>query len=527
MNLIDDAWLPVVRRSGSPHRIAPHAITSEIATDPIVGLDFPRPDFNTALIQFLIGLLQTAVPPENEAGWATLYSRPPDPETLRQAFARWRECFALDGNGPRFMQDLDLIDGTEKQIRELLLEEPGDKTLRDNKDHFLKRGRIEAMAYETTAAALFTLQTNAPSGGVGHRVSLRGGGPLTTLVVPEPESELSSPLWNVLWLNVLVRGPFGQQTGDASLTSTGAIFPWMGPTRTSESKSGVDTTPVDAHPLQMYWAMPRRIRLDFGGAVQGRCSITGQSGRVMTAYQTRNYGINYAGAWRHPLTPYRFDSDGMPIALHPSLGGIAYRLWPALVLGERGGSARATVVSEAMGPVRRRIRTRLWAFGYDMDNMKARAWHEALMPIHHTAPEYEDAFRDTVQDLVECAGMIVGNLRQQLRQAWFSARSKVNGDFGFVEQAYWDDTEPDFYATIAGLHERLEADPDADCGGLLQAWHRTLDQTSIRLFDLWACSGDWEDENPRRIALARRDLRRFNRAKKIRERLMLDAESPV
>nr|WP_231886596.1 type I-E CRISPR-associated protein Cse1/CasA [Methylomonas methanica] len=49
------------------------------------------------------------------------------------------------------------------------------------------------------ATALFTLQTNAPSGGVGHRVGLRGGGPLTTLVLPKASQ---TTLWQKLWLNV-------------------------------------------------------------------------------------------------------------------------------------------------------------------------------------------------------------------------------------------------------------------------------------------------------------------------------------
>ncbi|MDE9520027.1 type I-E CRISPR-associated protein Cse1/CasA, partial [Xenorhabdus bovienii] len=85
-------------------------------------------------------------------------------------------------------------------ISGLLIEAPGANTLKLNTDHFIKRGQCEVVSPEMAAIALFTLQINAPAGGVGHRVGLRGGGPLTILVQPQT---LDTPLWHKLWLNIV------------------------------------------------------------------------------------------------------------------------------------------------------------------------------------------------------------------------------------------------------------------------------------------------------------------------------------
>lgn len=49
--LIDQAWLPVRRRSGRREWIAPHQITTEIDGDPIVRPDWGRADFDAATLQ--------------------------------------------------------------------------------------------------------------------------------------------------------------------------------------------------------------------------------------------------------------------------------------------------------------------------------------------------------------------------------------------------------------------------------------------------------------------------------------------
>jgi len=195
MNLLEDAWIPVKRRSGTIENIAPWQLVE--TDDPVLAVHAARPDFNGALLQFLIGLMQTAVPPDNYDKWVDWLEEPPAPEQIREKFKPFSEAFNLDGDGPRFMQDYDELDETGcKGINALLIDSPGDIAIKKNTDHFIKQGRAAILCSACAAAALFTLQTNAPAGGQGHRVSLRGGGPLTTLVILDPEG---SGLENILW----------------------------------------------------------------------------------------------------------------------------------------------------------------------------------------------------------------------------------------------------------------------------------------------------------------------------------------
>lgn len=73
MNLIKDVWIPTQRFSGKLEEISPFEITSQIEndSDPIVSLNAPRPDFNGALLQFLIGLLQAVFLPKTKPNGKT------------------------------------------------------------------------------------------------------------------------------------------------------------------------------------------------------------------------------------------------------------------------------------------------------------------------------------------------------------------------------------------------------------------------------------------------------------------------
>ena len=115
----------------------------------------------------------------------------------------------LDGDGPRFLQDFEeLVSGAEP-IERLLIETPGDSTLRKNTDLLVHRDRVARLGRAAAAMALYTFQNWAPAGGAGNRTGLRGGGPLITLVLPPA----APSLWHVLWANV----PPGQPPTAADL----------------------------------------------------------------------------------------------------------------------------------------------------------------------------------------------------------------------------------------------------------------------------------------------------------------------
>ena len=66
MNLITDPWIPVIRKDG-PDKSCPWQIVE--AENPVIEINAPRPDFQGALYQFMIGLLQTCFAPEDEDEW--------------------------------------------------------------------------------------------------------------------------------------------------------------------------------------------------------------------------------------------------------------------------------------------------------------------------------------------------------------------------------------------------------------------------------------------------------------------------
>jgi len=528
INLIESEWIPVRRLDGQSDRIAPWQLTLAMEDNPIVAVDFPRADLSSAIVMFLIGLCQAAITPASAREWDKHYQHPPAPEWLREHMGALQGYFNVGGDGARCFQDADLHDADPRPIASLFIEEPGGQTVRQNRDLFIKREQYPLLGLSAAMAVVINMQNSAPSGGQGHRTSMRGGGPLNTLLIPDPvNDDLPSNLWRIVWLNVLNADEKASLSGHQGLVQAEASYPWLAATRTSQPKTGCDTTPQDVHPLQMYFATPRRISLDLDDLETGHCPLTNFKEPLLRAYRTKNYGVNYAGAWEHPFSPHRLDEQGMPLPLHPQPGGIGYRHWLHLTMGSGDGVGKdsirsAKVVTAGDGPYKRGRRKLVWAFGYDMDNMKARAWYESTMPIYHLDELQNEMLAYRANNMIETAKEIGGNLRQAVRNAWLGERTSVSGDISFILLHYWQRTESLFFKLVHQeyLHLRGEL-PKPD----RQQWHSSLHAEAINLFDLHAASGDLAFENPKRIAVARRNLIKFNHKNTILERLGISSRA--
>jgi len=512
-NLIKEPWLPVIRKSGKREQITVPDFVDRYEEDPVLFLDAPRPDFNGALVQFLIGLIQTTYPPTNDREWRKKFSTPPSPDELKIAFKRYAHAFNLDGDGARFMQDLDLSehDGELNQIDHMLMEMPGAQTIDRNTDHFLKRDTVTQICLHCSAMALFTLQTNAPSGGRGHRTSVRGGGPLTTIV-------MGRTLWETVWLNVLTAQSFSY-FGNAAKVSDSDIFPWMGPTRTSEKK-GEDTTSQHVNPAQMFWGMPRRIRLSFESASDpvpfDLCGCL--SSRFVSQYHDKSYGINYKGGWRHTLTPYSISmKNDEPLPKHGTSGGISYRHWLGLIQNASDKNSRnePAVVVHTFRQERQddltennKIPFRLWAFGYDTDNMKVCGWYEGTMPLIHLDQGMKEDYESIITQMIKTADWISYNLRSSVRKALFRPEATISGDLSFIDSEFWQNTEPSFYQMLNELKTALQTKHSVD--DLKLKWLRFLKNEGEVLFDRYSQSSLISVADPKRIALARRGFNIFS-----------------
>jgi CRISPR system Cascade subunit CasA len=524
MNLLRDPWIPVRDAEGQREWIAPE----RLGEPGWQSFDADRPDFNGALAQFAIGLLQTTTPVADVFEWRERFRNPPDVATLRQWFAPVTAAFELDGDGPRFMQDTGL--GSEgvtiNGVGALLIESPGEQTLKNNADLFVKRGQVDCLCQACAATALFALQTNAPAGGAGHRTGLRGGGPLTTLVLA-PEG---SSLWQHLWINVRDQPGFLAQGGNAELPLDHHAFPWLGPVTQLQALRG-ETAMAQVHPAHHFWAMPRRIRGIFDHSPQGEaftCSLCSRECTiVLRRYGTKNYGLNYKGEWNHPLSPYYATKEGW-LPLHPQSDGLGYRHWLSWVLGV-SSERRITRVAPVVVRSRENLRgqagssLRLWAFGFDMDNMKARCWYESTMPLYgltECEPDAVAGIQTEVGLWLSGAELACLYLRNAVKDAWFGHEAR--GDFSHVDAALWSATEASFYGQLKALVESARAGTWPEPAAMREGWHRTLTDTALRLFDQdFVGTGAIERQDPRRASLAYRQLKANLRGPKMKIGLAL------
>jgi len=516
-NLIDEKWIPVKRRDGTQEKIAPWQITEGFVHNPVVSLNSVRADFNGALAQFLIGLVQTSAAPSGEDEWEDSFVSPPAPEMLREKLMTIHHAFELGADGPRFMQDLEKLDVKPKGIFSLLIDAPGDNATDKNADHFVKRDAVTRLCPSCCAAALFTAQTNAPAGGVGYRTSLRGGGPLTTLVLGDGHHDT---LWHLIWLNVLGKDTFLRTCANPRMTAEAAKFPWLGKTRTSEKDTGLRTMPDDVHPAQMFWGMPRRINLDLVDLESGACELCGDTAKaVVRTYREKNYGTDYEGSWLHPLSPYSQNKDGIRLPAHAQPGGMHFRHWLGLVQEDVFNKRQPALVVHEFRQNGRQDGTeqfRLWAFGYDMDNMKARCWYESFMPLLYVNPRVRQNYEDCVASLVMAANEIAFNTRRAVKKAWLKRPGDAKGTdtISSIDSMFWHDTEGTFYQTLGELGACLDANNDSL--GIRTAWHKTLCSEALRIFDGSALDGPIADADPKRIVTARRELQQYNHGKKIK-----------
>ncbi len=525
MNLIESQWIPVRRESGETH-IAPWQITDP--SDPDLAIAAPRPDFNGALLQFLIGLLQTACPPKDGDQWADWLEEPPPPEILREKFRPFTHAFELDGDGPRFMQDLGTLDNKNdpKNISALLIDAPGEITINENRDHFVKRGHCNAICPACAATALYTLQTHTSGVGAGNRACIRGVGPLTTLITLDPDgSKLSESLWRNLWLNV-IENPASAFLGEIKcLDSKSDVFPWLAPTRTSESTTGQITTPLDTHPLQMYWAMPRRIQVEWRNTVSGHCELCGNiSDSLVTHYRAQNYGIQYTGAWEHPLTPHFVSTTSSPKPIRASVETLTYAHWAQHVLGNEKVRP-AKNVREFHSKKLQEEQLRIRAFGYEMDKKlvaKARCWQETTYPLYTLEPAILEKFTARTETMIQTATDTASMVRSCIKEAWFKRPGDAKGDTAFLVEAFYSHTENHFFISLNRLKEQLKNGEDGTA--TLQSWHSLLIPAALDLFDYWTSRGDFATINPRRNTQAHRKLRNWLYSKKLKQTLAVSGD---
>jgi len=488
-NLVHDPWIPVRTRSGIRKLIRPTELTEP--DDPPISLASVRPDFDGAIAQWLIGALQTMAAPESDVHWQAILTNPPTGHEIAGVFAPVAGAFELvEATAPAFMQDLDPtlggVGGEARNIGGLLLNMPGGNTAENNAALFIKVYDELSVCLPVAAAMLATLQVNAPSGGVGHRTGIRGGGPLTTLVWPErrPDGDATT-LFEKVWSNVL------PVTKAALVGSPDRRFPWLIPTRYSTKGEMAIDGPDEWS--WCFWATPRPIRLE-PAVADGTCQLdpTLPSGPLISAYRTRNYGNNYpSDKFEHPLSPYYKvkPADVSRLPVHPGQQSLSYRDWLALAAGASAsdgvdGTRFSARVVDALANHFGADLT-IWAFGYAMDNAKVLVWREGTLPAFPDLPDGKrQALRALARQMVEAASAAHISLRTALKDA----------QCGLDAEALYSATERDFYAA---LRRAVEGED------VREPWRFTLTKASMSLFEsASSVTGNHAgDDNPRFLLL--------------------------
>ncbi len=492
-NLLSDPFLPVVMRSGAQRWLAfPELVagpkSNGLDEDYPVEFNWPRPDFNMASFEFCIGVISLAFDIREEDDWRPFWTNPPDRDALAEKLAPLVSAFYLNGEGPRFLQDYEPLQGNETPIELLLIDTPGQNGQRKNSDLLTHRNRYAALGLPAAAMTLYTLQAYAPAGGAGNRTSMRGGGPLTALVVPATNDDATPvPLWHKIFANVV---PCDKRLPIDELPKA---LPWMAPTLTSEKSRTVSL--ADAHPLQAYFGMPRRIQLVFSSE-PGICSMTGRKEPLVTGFIQRPYGTNY-GLWQHPLTPYRrLKEAGEPYSAKPKSGRFGYRDWVAVTVGSKDGKLaeqptniklsknnRSHSLSQNKQAADARIRVGGWA----MNNMEAIAYLIAEEPLHlANTSDQQQALDDLARHFSEAADQAVSQLLTALKKALFSGQKNASNDKGILDQAradFFDATEDQFHHLLDDLLQEMPEDGGFDQTALARHWLGIMRRAALATFD--------------------------------------------
>ncbi|TPE64800.1 type I-E CRISPR-associated protein Cse1/CasA [Sandaracinobacter neustonicus] len=438
MNLLWNSWIPVRTLVGR-RCVRP----SEVASPWVEALDWPRADLNLACLEFLIGLVAAADPPEDAEDWEV--RREPDMERLSARLEALAPAFDLLGDGPRFLQELGGLEGEPNPPDMLFIDSAGANAVKKNADLMVHGGRYPALDLPTAAMALYLLQSHAPSGGAGNRTSLRGGGPMVTLVDPG-----TGRLWDMIWANVPYR-PQGEPY----------TFPWMRPARTSERG---EVLPPDAgDPLDAFFAMPRRLWLV-------------AEGDVVTGVIQRPWGGNYLG-WVHPLTPYYRVKEGAELLpVHPRPGRFSYRNWLGVVMASTEQNrqlrqrAKAVETYEDRLPLAARRGASLLVGGWAMNNMQPMDFtlsRQPLLPLNNLG-------QARVRGMIEASELLWGVLRSTLRL--------VVG-----EESALDALREDWFTATEETFDRLVRHAGDRAVGA--DWLAALRRKALSMFDREALSG--------------------------------------
>lgn len=287
MNLLEDPWIPVRANGGTgAFRLLPYR---ELLCEPdeTWQISLPRDDLELACLQLLVCLTQVMFLPEDDQMLRARIAKPLSVTEFDSGTVPCWDWFDLDHPTQPFMQSRG-VKGEWTSMQKLL---PGlpEKSSKSPTAHcfFNEVSEVEHLCGSLAAIALFNQASNCPSFGGGFKGSLRGGAPITTLV-------LGCGLRDMVWRNVLTRPRVALR--QISMSTWAEEPPtWVRPI---VEKSIV---PWDEIGLirGLFW-QPARVELVKSVSNEPCDVLGGEPGATYSGFRKEKFNFTVHGVWPHP-----------------------------------------------------------------------------------------------------------------------------------------------------------------------------------------------------------------------------------
>lgn len=284
MNLLTDNWIPVQHKNSFQQISLENLLTQQAE----FSISLPRDDMELACLQLLICLTQVLFSPNDRKQLLARINTSLTPEEYQTTVADKIDWFELDHPTQPFMQVRDvkakeftdmakLFAGLDSKSSCCFVNEPNLATY---------------LCPSCTAIGLFNQANNAPGFGGGFKGSLRGGAPITTLVLSEQLNDLRGTVWK----NVLPEETLNQK-----------VMSWYDETKEQAPvwveliKSGSKIQATDTGLLRGLFWQPAHIELVNGQ--RGQCSCCGIENELYSGFNKEKFIYDFIGTFPHPHAP--------------------------------------------------------------------------------------------------------------------------------------------------------------------------------------------------------------------------------
>lgn len=287
MNLLTEQWIPVHQQNQFKQISLETLLTQQAEWS----ISLPRDDMELACLQLLVCLTQVLFPPKNRKELLNHFNTPLTSEQYQIAIANKIDWFELDHLTQPFMQIRGVKATDQTDMAKLFAG-------LDSKSSccFVNEPNLATYLCPSCAAiGLFNQANNAPSFGGGFKSSLRGGAPITTLVLSERSNDLRHTIWN----NVLP---------EDSLTNIMPCYAKkkeQAPVWVDIIKAGAKTSSADTGLLRGLFWQPAHIELIKGE--RGQCSCCGVEDERYSGFNKEKFVYDFIGTFPHPHAPRSFE----------------------------------------------------------------------------------------------------------------------------------------------------------------------------------------------------------------------------